>query len=74
MSTELTEALFGYQEVCDFMHLSRSTIRKRIESGEFPPPMSAESNEKRRWRKTDIENFIQYGRWSAVPKRKKMPR
>ena len=63
----------SYEEVCDYFNVTRCTIWRWTCSGDFPPPLPFSKKEKK-WRKTDIENFIRYGSWAAVPKRKKMPR
>ena len=49
--------LLGPKDVIEMVNLSRSTIYRKVQNGEFPAPLNLGGNA-RRWRKDQIEAWI----------------
>lgn len=52
------EQLFSTSEVCDLFKISKSTLKRRVSSGDFPPPRKIYPNGENRWTKTTINEVF----------------
>jgi predicted DNA-binding transcriptional regulator AlpA len=50
--------LLSSQRVCEILSISRTTLWRRVKSGQIPPPRKAFQGAANRWRESEIEAVI----------------
>ena len=52
------EKFYSTKEVCEMFKISRSTLIRWLEAGQFPPPRKIYSHSGNRWTQTEIDNVF----------------